>query len=111
MSTTCTNEVCVGLSENFNCNRHSDCDAGMYCSTSLNWPFDSTCKSLKGTLENCAEDYECLNNHYCWYVTSDDRKNMLKKCMQIYTATTGSTFGWYSVNTSFPTYSEFKQNG
>jgi len=110
-STTCKNLICIGLDEKDHCHEHSDCDVGLYCRTSVVWPFESTCSLMKSTWDNCTEDYECKNNHFCWYASEEDKIIDQRKCLVVYSMDVGTKFGWHSENSSFPTEADFVKNG
>ena len=87
------------------------------------WPFASTCQPFVPIGFTCSEDYECgttadPNSQYpftlsafCWYNTSADVPINNKMCLPYHSASDGTTFGWFSKNSTFPTEEDFKNNG
>lgn len=67
VSSYCKEQICKGRTKDDSCNRHEDCNNGMYCRMKENWPYDTTCTKQKNTYEKCAQDIECQNNQFCWY--------------------------------------------
>ena len=88
-------EVCVGYEEDEACHKHDDCVEGTYCYDTTSWPFKSVCKKFKEDGDECTEDYQCEITHYCWFKSSTDRADSVKKCMHMYTGAIGDQFGWW----------------
>eukprot|EP00347_Sterkiella_histriomuscorum_P013616 403364037 len=115
-SKNCNEGQCRGLEQNSFCHIHDDCQAGLYCRNSINWPFESKCSAQKGQYENCANDYECQNALFCWYASNVDRKLNQTKCLPLYSQVEGVLFGWSRVNqdqtdTLNLVFADFEQNG
>ena len=49
--------------------------------------------------------------HYCWYASSADRADAVKKCLPLYSQDHGTRFGWSSNNPSNPTFEDYEFNG
>mmetsp|Transcript_7938 Transcript_7938/g.13325 ORF Transcript_7938/g.13325 Transcript_7938/m.13325 type:complete len:286 (+) Transcript_7938:389-1246(+) len=113
-----TSEVkkCVGRQEKESCSSHEDCDAGLFCDRSLEFPFKSSCKSFRTSYEQCTETEECQHNFYCWYADINDSpifgEDSQKKCLPLYSQPLGTRFGWDQVDMSkSPTFEDFEHNG
>lgn len=59
----------------------------------------------------CDEDYQCTNNHFCWFKNAEDSENNVKKCLELWTLAEGDTFGWRNDNPSFPDLDDYTTNG
>ena len=86
--------ICRGLQVNDTCSIHSDCDAGLYCGRSLNWPYDTRCRSQLKEGDIClGEDFECQNQLGC-------TKQALfpnRTCTLLYSLDDNSLFTWESL--------------
>jgi len=49
---------CVGLMKGESCNKHSQCDLGLGCIKSNEWPFAGTCETLRKD-DTCEVDEDC----------------------------------------------------
>ena len=87
-------ETCVGFEMGENCHEHSDCLEGAYCHDNTDWPFASVCKEYREDGSECTSDFQCPVTHYCWYKTKADKKEGRRRCMELYSAGKGATFGW-----------------
>jgi len=62
------------------------------------FPFATTCESLRKVGEQCESDAECQTGSRCWFAHRDDYyKGRLKKCMLKYNLPNNATFGWSPV--------------
>jgi len=86
--------MCVGLSENDSCRENYQCNVGLACITSKEWPYESVCKALGKEDEECLSDDQCELDAYCWYKDSKDAKAGDKKCMKMYQADDFTVYGY-----------------
>jgi hypothetical protein len=104
MSNYCKIETgCFGNSKDSNCHTSDDCDIGLYCRKSINWPYQTTCTSLRGEYEECDNDFECKIHQYCWYNSKVQKVAGKKTCMPIYAKADGDVLGWSSSSSKEPT--------
>mmetsp|Transcript_11776 Transcript_11776/g.19869 ORF Transcript_11776/g.19869 Transcript_11776/m.19869 type:complete len:122 (+) Transcript_11776:329-694(+) len=80
-SSFCKEGQCSGLKEGNNCYSHADCMAGTYCRVPSEWPFKTTCEMQLEEGEVCTSDEQCLNTHYCWYASKEDKIRGVRSCM------------------------------
>lgn len=73
---------CKGLELGGSCSNHTDCDVGMACLASGQWPFLTTCQKLNGVGAACGSDFECAVDGICWAGT----------CQGLYQYAKGTTF-------------------
>jgi len=55
--------------------------AGTYCRVPSEWPFKTTCEMQLEEGEVCTSDEQCLNTHYCWYASKEDKIRGVRSCM------------------------------
>ena len=110
-SSMCKEEICVGLSVDSNCQRHSDCDVGMYCREGKSWPFSNTCTKVRTSFEVCEEDIQCQNEQFCWFPDEQYKKINQKMCIPLYSQEDGASFGWHSEDEDNISIDDFIQNG
>lgn len=108
----CLNGACKGLDVGEYCNKHADCDNGFYCKQENTWPFASKCNKANTNFEQCTDTYQCGPSAYCWYVSEEDRRKDVQKCLPLYSQEKGTTMGWKSTNPlTNLTAEDFRING
>ena len=103
--------TCVGNEKDSNCYQDTDCDTGMYCRMSENWPYQTTCSMQRSEYELCTNDFDCQNNQFCWFPNKEHKQIGRRTCMPVYSQEDGVLFGWESKDINNPTQEDFKQNG
>jgi hypothetical protein len=76
----------------------------------LYWPWENECAPYRKTGDSCEEDYDCSPKDFCWYASTDEKKNNQTTCIELYSRKVGTVFGWAMKGTS-PTYADYIQNG
>lgn len=108
----CLNGLCKGLNIGENCNKHADCDAGSYCKQEFTWPFPSKCNKANTNFEQCTDTFQCGSSAYCWFVSEEDRRKDVKKCLPLYSQQKGTNMGWKSNNPlNNLTAEDYRMNG
>ena len=90
----CIDSVCAGLSETASCRENYQCNVGLACITSKEWPYGSFCEKLRKADGECLGDDQCELDSYCWYKDSKDAKDGIKKCMKMYLAEDFTVYGY-----------------
>ena len=86
--------VCTGLNETVSCRENYQCNVGLACITSKEWPYGSFCEKLRKVDEECLSDEQCELDSFCWYKDSKDAKAGQKKCMKMYEADDFTVYGY-----------------
>jgi len=111
-SKLCDKGICRGLDLNEYCYSHADCHAGSYCKRENTWPFASKCNKANTNFEQCTDTYQCGPSAYCWFVSEEDRRKDVKKCLPLYSQEKGTNMGWKSNNPiNNLTADDFRING
>lgn len=88
------NGQCAGLGESASCRENYQCNVGLACITSKEWPYGSFCEKLRKIGEECIDDYQCELDKFCWYKDSADAKASAKTCMKMYEAPDFTKYGY-----------------
>jgi len=97
VSLKCLENYCTGKSSGKGCYQHSDCKEGLACIASSTFPFATTWQEWK-TSGTWVDDYDCDPRYFCWYANSANVGTSTKTCLEKFSLSDGSTFGWYSSN-------------
>jgi hypothetical protein len=106
----CHNDFCKGRTYGDKCHSHVDCEPGLFCQTSLYWPWESQCEPYRKTGDSCNEDFDCLPKDFCWYSSEQEKIDGVKTCIELWSRKIGSVFGWFQKG-SEPTQEDYQQNG
>lgn len=109
ISGNCQDQVCTGLKLGEHCNKHTDCNAAMFCNQAKQWPFYSTCSKLSTSYQDCNSDYECAAYTYCWYATAALYRDKKLQCLPMYSQS--ELVAWVGEDIDNPTFEEQRKNG
>ena len=95
LSHNCRSGKCRGLDSGKGCFQHSDWDAGLACISDTSFPYLTTWQTWK-TSGTCTNDYDCDPRYFWWYADASAVTSSTKTCLQKFSQSNGTTFGWSS---------------
>lgn len=80
----CTDSFCQGYISGSTCSSHSECNIGLACVPSSEWPYPTFCDSFRAEGMSCRELEDCEIGLFCHYETRTDFMNRDKKCLKMF---------------------------
>ena len=70
---------CKGSEQGDSCSSHMQCNNGLACRASGNWPFITKCLPMADVGSACETDYDCKPRNFCWKLGADQDRQCLEK--------------------------------
>jgi len=75
--------------------KHAQCDIGLACRDSGQWPYSAACLPLRSLGERCHSEHDCLMGSTCRYPSPRHVLNQTSVCMEAYGLPDGAVIGFH----------------